>query len=122
MMQGKVNQNCEATLPIVLRNIDIMKSVDAVIDTGFSGFLTLPSSIIAELDLTWKGRDVATLGDGTYCIFEVYVASVIWDGEYRAIDINESETVPLIGMQLLRGYDLRIQAIEGGSVTIKLLE
>jgi hypothetical protein len=38
MMQGKVNQNCEATLPVVLRNIDIMQSVDAVIDTGFSVF------------------------------------------------------------------------------------
>jgi clan AA aspartic protease len=122
MMQGKVNQNCEATLPIVLRNVDIMKSVDAVIDTGFSGFLTLPSSIIAELDLTWKGRDVATLGDGTYCIFEVYIANVIWDGEYRAIDINESETVPLIGMRLLRGYDLRIRTIEGGLVTIEAFE
>jgi hypothetical protein len=47
---------------------------------------------------------------------------VIWDGQYRTIDINESETIPLIGMQLLRGYDLRIQAVEGGSVTIKLLE
>jgi clan AA aspartic protease len=122
MMQGKVNQNCEATLPIVVRNVDIMQSVDAVIDTGFSGFLTLPSNIIAALDLTWKGRDVATLGDGSSCIFEVYIASVIWDGEYRAIDINESETAPLIGMRLLRGYELRIRAIEGGLVTIEALE
>lgn len=122
MMQGRVNQNCEAMLSVAIKNVDIMKSVDAVIDTGFSGFLTLPSGIIAELDLTWKGRDVATLGDGTSCIFEVYIASVIWDGEYRAIDINESETVPLIGMRLLRGYDLRIQAIEGGLVTIEALK
>jgi hypothetical protein len=39
--------------------------------------------------------------------------------EYRAIDINESETVPLIGMRLLRGYDLKIRTIEGGVVTIE---
>jgi clan AA aspartic protease len=122
MMQGKVNQNCEATLSIVVKNIDIMQSVNAVIDTGFSGFLTLPSNIITALDLTWKGRDVATLGDGTSCIFEVYIASVIWDGEYRIIDINESETVPLVGMRLLRGYDLRIRTIEGGLVTVEALE
>jgi clan AA aspartic protease len=122
MMQGTVNQNCEATLSVVVRSIDIMQNVNAVIDTGFSGFLTLPSSIITALDLTWKGRDVATLGDGTSCIFEVYIASVIWDGAYRTIDINESETVPLIGMRLLRGYDLRIQAIEGGLVTIETLK
>ena len=37
------------------------------------------------------------------------------------IDINESETVPLVGMRLLRGYDLRIQAIEAGAVTIEAL-
>lgn len=90
MMQGRVNQNCEAMLSIAIRNVDTIKSIDAVIDTGFSGFLTLPSGIIAELDLTWKGRDIATLGDGTSCIFEVYIASVIWDGAYRVIDINES--------------------------------
>jgi clan AA aspartic protease len=119
MMQGRVNQNCEAMLSVAIRNVDIIKSVDAVIDTGFSGFLTLPADIIAELDLTWKGRDVATLGDGNSCIFEVYIASVIWDGEYLAIDINESETAPLIGMRLLRGYDLKIRTIEGGLVTIE---
>ena len=122
MMQGRVNQNCEATLSLAIRNVDIIKSVDAVIDTGFSGFLTLPSDIIAELDLTWKGRDVATLGDGNSCIFEVYIASVIWDGEYRAIDIDESEPAPLIGMRLLRGYDLKIRTIEGGLVTIEAFE
>ncbi|MCA2721648.1 MAG: clan AA aspartic protease [Microcystis sp. M048S1] len=118
MMYGSVNQSCEAILPVVVKNDTRTQLVDAVIDTGFSGFLTLPSSIIGVLDLTWKGRDIATFGDGSYCIFDVYIARVIWDGQYRTIDINKSETVPLIGMGLLRGYDLRIQAIEGGSVTI----
>jgi clan AA aspartic protease len=122
MMQGTVNQNCEATISVVVRSLDIIQNISAVIDTGFSGFLTLPSSVIAALDLTWKGRDMATLGDGTFCIFEVYIASVIWDGAYRTIDINESETVPLIGMRLLRGCDLRIQTIEGGLVTIEALK
>ncbi len=121
MIHGIVNQNCEAILPIVVKNDTRTQLVDAVIDTGFSGFLTLPFSTIESLDLIWKGRDIATLGDGTSCIFEVYIAVVIWDGQYRTIDINESETMPLIGMQLLRGYDLRIQAIEGGSVTIEAL-
>jgi clan AA aspartic protease len=121
MIHGVVNQSCEAILPIVVKNDPRTQLVDAVIDTGFSGFLTLPASTIESLDLIWKGRNIATLGDGTSCIFEVYIAVVIWDGQYHTIDINESETMPLIGMQLLRGYDLRIQAIEGGSVTIEAL-
>ena len=122
MMQGFVNQSCEAVLPIVVKNENITQLIDAVIDTGFSGFLTLPADIIAALDLTWKGRDVATLGDGTSCIFDVYIATVIWDGQYRKVDINESETVPLIGMQLLRGYDLWVRIIEGGTVVIEAFQ
>ena len=121
-MQGRVNQSCEAMLSIVIKNSAITQLVDAVIDTGFSGFLTLPSDTISTLGLSWQGRDIATLGDGTSCTFEVYIGLVIWDGQYREIYINESETVPLIGMRLLRGYDLRIQTIEGGIVTIENLK
>jgi clan AA aspartic protease len=122
MMRGIVNQSCEATLPIVIKNNATTQFVDTVIDTGFSGFLTLPFDIISNLKLSWEGRDTATLGDGTSCTFEVYMAIVIWDGQYREIYVNESETVPLIGMRLLRGYDLRIQTIEGGTVTIEALK
>ncbi|KAM3092393.1 clan AA aspartic protease [Phormidesmis sp. 146-12] len=121
MMRGRVNESCEATLPLVIKNNAITQLVDAVIDTGFSGFLTLPTDIISTLGFSWEGWDVATLGDGISCTFEVYIGLVIWDGQYREIYINESETVPLIGMRLLRGYDLRIQTIEGGSVEIEPL-
>ena len=120
-MRVRVNESCEATLPLVVKNNAITRLVDTVIDTGFSGFLTLPTDIISTLGFSWEGRDVATLGDGTSCTFEVYIGLVIWDGQYREIYINESETVPLIGMRLLRGYDLRIQTIEGGSVEIEPL-
>ena len=122
MTQGCVNQSCEAVLPIVVKNESITQLTNAVIDTDFSGFLTLPADIIAALDLTWKGRDVTTLGDGTSCIFDVCIATVIWDGQYRKVDIDESETVPLIGMQLLRGYDLRVRIIEGGTVVIEAFQ
>ena len=60
-------------------------------------------------------------GDGTSCTFEIYLAIVIWDGQYREIYVNESETFPLIGMRLLRGYDLRLQTIKGGNVAIEAL-
>ena len=121
MMQGIVNQHCEATLPIVLKNGTVTQLVDTAIDTRFSGFLTLPSDIISALGLKWEGCHIATLGDGTSCTFEIYLAIVIWDGQYREIHVNESETFPLIGMRLLRGYDLRLQTIKGGNVAIEAL-
>jgi Fe2+ transport system protein FeoA len=55
------------------------------------------------------------------CMFNVFEASVIWDGQMRSIEINESEAEPLVGMGLLEGYELNIQGVAGGSVTIKAL-
>jgi predicted aspartyl protease len=75
MMLGVVNPLCEAILPIVVGNANRQRQlVDAVIDTGFNGFLTLPSSIIATLDLPWNCSDVVTLGDGSETLFDLYAA------------------------------------------------
>ncbi|MGB3291424.1 MAG: clan AA aspartic protease [Phormidesmis sp.] len=95
--------------------------LDTVIDTGFNGFLTLPSSVITTLALPWQMTDTVTLGDGSKALFDLFTATVIWDGQYREIDIAESETEPLIGMSLLYGYRLQIDAIGGGVVKVEAL-
>jgi len=79
-MQGYVNENYEAVISVVVKNGAKLKSVNAVIDTGFTGFLSLPSAIIAELELPWSYRDRATLGDGSETLFDIYEANVIWNG------------------------------------------
>lgn len=123
MMHGVVNLSCEATISLVIRNTDRQtRLVDAVIDTGYTGYLSLPREIIVALNLSWTGNDRGTLGDGSEATFEVYAATVIWDGQYRNIPVNEAETVPLVGMSLLYGYDLQIRAVEGGNVTIKAIQ
>jgi clan AA aspartic protease len=122
MMQGFVSQGREALLPLVVGNVNGQRQVvDALIDTGFNGFLSLPSTIITALDLPWNASDIVTLGDGSETLFDLYAATVIWDGQYREIDIAESETEPLVGMALLYGYRLQIDAIEGGIVRIESL-
>ncbi len=122
MMHGIVDQNCEATLRLVVGDANSQRQViDAVIDTGFTGFLTLPLTVITNLNLRLYSREAGTLGDGSICIFDVYRGFVIWDGEFRCVDINASETTPLVGMSLLYGYRMQLDAIEGGTVTIQLL-
>jgi clan AA aspartic protease len=121
MMQGYVNGNYEAIITLVVKNKGNLKSVNAVIDTGFTGFLSLPQTIIDELDLSWSYRDRATLGDGSETLFDIYDATVIWNGQYREIEINSAETEPLVGMSLIEGYRLQIDGIEGGLVTIDVL-
>jgi clan AA aspartic protease len=123
MIFGVVNENCEAIIKVAVGRIGSPKiAVDAVIDTGFTSFLSLPLSIITDLGLPWHYRDFGTLGDGSEVVFELYKASVIWDGQNQMIDVVASDAEPLVGMGLLYGYDLCIRAVEGGSVTIKPIE
>jgi clan AA aspartic protease len=122
MMQGVVNLRCEATLAVVIGNSDGQRQViDTVVDTGFNGSLTLPSAVITALNLPWSGSDTVTLGDGSETLFDQYTATIIWDGQYREIEIAESETESLLGMALLYGYRLQVDAIEGGPVRIEAL-
>jgi clan AA aspartic protease len=105
MMEGVVNLRREATLTVVVSNSNRqLKAIDTVIDTGFNGFLSLPSAIITALNLPWSGSDFVTLGDGSETYFDLYTAIVIWDGQYQEIDVAESETEPLLGTALLYKY------------------
>jgi clan AA aspartic protease len=122
MMQGFVNQNCEAMLPIVVgRDNKPRQMVEALIDTGFTGFLSLPLSMIESLELPWIFSDSVTLGDGSEVIFQMYRAIVIWDGQFKVVDVAASESEPLLGMSLLYGFKLQIEAVERGTVTIEAM-
>ena len=89
------------------------QGIRAVIDTGFTGSLTLPLTVIANLELMWSTQQEGFLGDGSRRTFDVYRGTVIWDGQLRVIEINASDTVPLVGMAFLEGFELRVQAYEG---------
>jgi clan AA aspartic protease len=122
MISGCVNTQREAIIQLdVLGENQQRQVIQAVIDTGYTGFLTLPYRIISTLNLTWYMQQEGLLGDGSLCMFNVYEASVIWDGQIKIIEVNESETDPLVGMGLLEGYELKIQASPGGLVTITAL-
>lgn len=60
----------------------------------------MPREIIVALNLPWTGIDRGTLGDGSEVTFEVYATTVIWDGEYRDIPINEADIDPSDGSTL----------------------
>ena len=69
MMFGVVNNNCEATIKIAVGRIGSSKiTVDAVIDTGFTSFLSLPPSVISGLGLPWHYRDIGTLKAGNKAV------------------------------------------------------
>lgn len=73
MITGVVNSEREAIIHLVVRGPNGQeREIEAVIDTGFTGFLTLPFSLILSLGLIWRGQAQATLGDGSLHQFDVW--------------------------------------------------
>ena len=92
--------------------------VEAVIDTGFTGFMTLPDAVINALRLEQNRNRRMRLADGRIRQFETYFATVIWHGSPITVSALVMPGRPLIGMSLLWNSDVAIAARENGRVTI----
>ena len=122
MIEGTVNENYEATIRLTLRGVAREeREIEAIIDTGFTGYLTLPTALIDHLALSWKGRSQALIADGSVHVFDEYIGTVLWNGQDRMVEVAAADTTPLVGMGLLRGHGLRVDVVENGSVKIEEL-
>jgi clan AA aspartic protease len=119
MIQGQVNPRTEAVIPIMIRDAAVhLLTEDAVIDTGFSGYLTLPLATITALQIPFLSSRVFSLGNNAQANFDIYKATLLWDGQDRDIQVLASEAHPLVGMSLLKGFRIMIVAVDGGEVRI----
>jgi clan AA aspartic protease len=122
MITGVVNAQMEATLQLTVKGPNRqIERVAAVIDTGYNGSLTLPSTIVSQLGLKLQRRGNAILADGSVTPFDIYSAVVVWDGHLRTIPVDEIDSTPLIGTALLADYELTSEFRQNGKVTIKKL-
>lgn len=122
MMTGRVTAQGTAVVAVSLFDLNQdPRPVDAVIDTGFNGFLTLPLPEIVRLGFAYEGTVGVVLGDGAQVRLDAFAGSVLWDGEVREGLILAAEGSPLIGMALLAGSRLCLDVTDGGPVTIERL-
>jgi len=120
MITGVINAEFEPIIPLSIRRSDsTIFTQDAIVDTGFNGWLSLPPDLITELNLRWKRRGRAILGDGSECVFNIYEAVVVWDGTLLIIPVDEADSEPLLGMSLMEGYQLTMQVFKGGYVELR---
>jgi clan AA aspartic protease len=119
MIRGVVNARCEAMVRLRLKGPSgVQLEVDAVVDTGFTSSLTLPSQALDLLGLARQSGSRALLADGSVLHFDVYAAAVEWDGGWLPIMVSAVGEDALIGMQLLAGHKLAIEVVPGGLVEI----
>ena len=123
MIQGVVNAALEAVVSLTVQGpTGQSREIEAVIDTGFSGFLTLPTALVEELGLLYQYRSRAILADGSEAFFHVYDVNVLWDSRLMRIETDAADATPLVGMRLLDRHNLNIDVEDGGRVVIQARE
>ena len=96
-------------------------TIEFVIDTGFTGDLSLPSAAVTLINLPFLYELPANLANNSWVDIPVHEALIIWNGEERVVNVLATGKRPLLGTALLDGYELSIQFTEGGLVTIQEL-
>ncbi len=120
MIEGVVNAAYEPVVTVVVQGqAGRTREIEAVVDTGFTGFLTVPPSLATELELDFRGTSRATLADGSEVTLPSYGVAVLWEGQPRYVEADAADATPLVGMRMLDGHDLNIEVERGGRVVIE---
>lgn len=124
-MRGRVAEDgAEAVLPLFVSDPGrggVRAGVEAVLDTGFTGHLTLPAGTVGALDLPELGSEELALADGSTEIASVHRATIEWHGRSRTVPALALGGDPLIGIAMLGGSRLTMDATPGGDVLIEEL-
>lgn len=120
MIEGAVNAALQAVVSLPLRGpTGRALEVEAVVDTGFDRFLTLPLRVVKALDLAFAGVNRVQLADGSEAALDSYAVTVRWDGRPRRVLAYVSDATPLIGMSMLAGHQFCVDVGGGGRVVIE---
>ncbi len=121
MITGFVNAEREAVVRVAVRGPRAEEEVEAIVDTGFNGSLTLPPALVAHLGLPFLDRTRAMLADGSEIVFAVHEAEVVWSERPLIVAVGVADTDPLLGTSLLDGHRLTIEFVDGGDVSVEIL-
>jgi clan AA aspartic protease len=91
---------------------------EAVVDTGFTGYLTLPQHDVTALALPFVSFYQAQLADGSHIRLNVHEAIILWHGIERIVFVLATGVEPLLGMSLIYGSRLLLEGKDGGTLTL----
>lgn len=121
MIIGKIKANREAVIELEVIGLAQRAKIEAVLDTGFTGYLMLPSDLINHLSLQLIGTRNVILGDGSNVTLDLYRAKVLWHNVERIVYVLRSDAELLVGMSLLHGSRVTMDVVTNGNVTIDVL-
>lgn len=122
MIGGVVNLRLEPVVTLQVRGpTGTEVNIDAAVDTGSSASLTLPPATVIALGLVRQSAGGAILADGSSVTFDIFAAEVEWDGTWQPTLVSAVGNAPLLGTDLLAGYELRVEFAPGGVVEINAI-
>ena len=89
------------------------------VDTGFSEYLALPGDTIDYLGLSPAGFTEARLANDQVQRFDLFHAEVVFGRRVQYIQVHRTESESLVGMSLLSGSVIKIDARVGGAVELE---
>lgn len=123
MIRGSVTEGKAVLVEFgIMDNDGRIWPIQAELDTGFTGDLSLPPSAIQRLCLPNLGPRSFALADGTRTLMNSYSGRVFWHEQPIEVVVVQSDGVPLIGMGLLWGSRVTLEAMSGGNVIIEELQ
>ena len=93
-----------------------------IIDTGFTGYLTLPAVTIRRLGLSSVGRRTLELANGELFEFEAYLTVVSWHENLTDALVLRTDSVSLLDLSLLWGSRITLDAMTQGEVSVEDLK
>ena len=94
--------------------------IEFLVDTGFDGAITLSPVVIRRLGLPFARTGTVILASNLEREFGIYGAEVSWKGNsVEAVVLESEDNPPLLGMSLLWGSQITIEAQDGGEVAIE---
>ena len=100
------------------------REFDALIDTGFTGFLMLPLTAALPLGLTLLGTSTYTLADGSTSTNLIAFGTVSYEGQDISgpisLENNSSCTDVLLGMDYIRQSKQMLIVCEVGAVLLDM--
>ena len=115
MITGIVNPDFDPINQISICGSDgKVYTQDAIVDTGFNGWLSLPPDLIAKR----RGRAFLVMEVNASSMSIKYKAVLFSGGNFLTILIDEGDSEPLVSMSVMEGYQLMVQVPEGGHVEL----
>jgi clan AA aspartic protease len=120
VISGSVDERLNLLVPLTVKGFNGQElSIQAVLDTGFSNWLSLTDEQVQFLGLLPSGTAESALADGSVVPVVLYMGIVVWEGIERLVEVVGGDTDPLLGVKLLEGNRLVVDFRSGGTIEIQ---